>query len=169
MDDQFAIFVEQLRNGRERIIHESLSPAFLEINEPELSCDAPVDVEGEAYLAEDSLVVHFSRVTTSVWIPCSICNSLVAVPVELDNFYHSELLAQIPTGIYSFKEILRETLLLEVPHFAECEGSCPRRKEIGHYLKSDSSTDALSAEGYQPFADLDEQLNKTDKKNKTKK
>ena len=56
---------------------------------------------------------------------------------------------------YNFKNLLRETILLEVPSFAECEGgSCPKRKEYNKYLK-ESSNEQSEDEGYQPFADLD--------------
>src|SRR5437016_1307196 len=104
MDDQFHIYVEQLRKGRDRKIDESLDPAFLDIHEAELSCEAPVHIEGEAYLADNDLIVHLNRAKTEVLIPCCICNEPVTVPIEIQDFYHSEPLEQIPTGIYNFKE-----------------------------------------------------------------
>jgi cytochrome oxidase Cu insertion factor (SCO1/SenC/PrrC family) len=79
----------------------------------------------------------------------------VPINIEIDNFYHSEPLSEIKGAIYNFKDLLRETILLEVPSFAECEGNCPRRQEVSKYLKEPSDDQQDSEDGYQPFADLD--------------
>lgn len=151
MDDALKIYIEQLREGRERKFEESLDPAFLDIREKELSFNKPVGVEGTAYLAEDELVIRWD-IEAEARIPCRICNEWVAVPIRIDNFYHSEPLSEIKTGIYNSKELLRETVLLEVPTFAEChQGRCPKRKEVDKYLKESLDQE----EGYRPFADLD--------------
>ena len=111
-------------------------------------------VKGEAYLAEQSLILHLN-IETFCKIPCSICNSPVRVPVQLKNFYHTVPLEEIRGGIYNFKELIREAILIETPHFAECnDGLCPRRQEIQKYLK-DESKDTSAEEGYHPFADLE--------------
>lgn len=155
MDDVFKIYVEQLRDGHEEKIHEKLDPNFLEINEPELTFDKPVKVEGAAYLAERELVLHWD-IQTEALIPCSICNEPVRVTIHIPNFYYSESLEEIKTGIYNFKNLLRETILLEVPPFVECNGgNCPKRKEYHKYLKETSDQPSDQEEGYQPFADLD--------------
>lgn len=153
MDDVFKIYVEQLREGHEEEIHEILDPSFLDIQETDLAFSEPVKLDGTAYLAEKELILRWNIAAQAV-IPCSICNGAVKVDIEIDHFYHSEPLIDIKTGIYNFKNLLRETILLEVPSFAECcEGNCPKRQEYKKYLKevSDQSTE----EGYQPFADLD--------------
>ncbi len=158
MDDEFKIYVEQLREGREKKIEEHLDPDFLDIHEPDLAFKEPVEVIGVAYLAEQELIIHW-EVKTEAVISCAICNEPTSVPVHIHNFYYSEPLAAIKSGIYNFKNLLRETILLEVPAFTECHGGhCPKRQEYSKYLKepsdpSDSSDD--QDEGYQPFADLD--------------
>lgn len=154
MDDAFKIYVEQLRDGHEEKIHETFDPGFLDINEPDLRFDQPVELEGVAYLAEHELVLHWDIKAEAV-VSCSICNEPVKVPLHIQNFYYSEPLAEIKSGVYNFKDLLRETILLEVPSFAECEGSCPRRKEYHKYFKEPSSQPSDEEEGYQPFADLD--------------
>ena len=151
MDDEFKIYIEQLREGSERKFEESLDPVFLDIHERDLVFNKPIGVEGVAYLAEDELVIHWD-IETEARIPCRICNELAAVPIQINNFYHSEPLSEIKTGVYNSKELLRETVLLEVPTYAEChEGRCPKRKEVDKYLKESSDQE----EGYRPFADLD--------------
>jgi len=155
MDDQFKIFVEQLREGKEQQIQESLAPDFLDVQDEDLTFDRPVELKGVTYLAEDELILHWDIHTTAK-IPCSICNDQVEVPVDITNFYASEALEEIKTGIYNFKDLLRETILLEVPPFVECHGgSCPKRKEFDKYLKKPSESTPEQEDGYQPFADLD--------------
>ena len=155
MDDVFKIYVEQLRDGHEEKIHEKLDPSFLEIQEPDLAFDKPVQLDGVAYLAEHELVLHWD-VKTEALVPCLICNEPVRIPIHIQNFYCSEPIVEIKTGIFNFKDLLRETILVEVPLFAECsEGNCPKRQEYNKYLKESSNHSSDDEEGYQPFADLD--------------
>ncbi len=153
MDDIFKIYIEQLREGHEEKIHEKLDSSFLDIQESELAFDKWVDLKGVAYLAEHELVLHWD-IRTEAFVPCSICNETVRVPIHIQNFYYSEPLSEIKSGIYHFKNLLRETILLEVPPFNECNGgNCPKRQEYKQFLKEPSSPS--DEEGYQPFADLD--------------
>lgn len=154
MDDRFKIYVEQLREGHEEKIHEKLQPDFLELGDPELIFDQPVELDGVAYLAERELIMRW-EIKTEAKMPCAICNEPVTVPIHLMNFYTSEPLAEIKTGVYNFKDLLRETILLEVPSFVECKGECPKRKEFKKYMKEPSNLPVDQEEGYQPFADLD--------------
>ncbi|MCE5319140.1 MAG: DUF177 domain-containing protein [Parachlamydia sp.] len=153
MDDAFKIYVEQLRDGHVEKLEESFSSEFLDIHEKELSFKGPVAFQGEAYLANDDLVMRFSA-SCHCQLPCVICNKPVQQELKVENHYHNAPLAEVKSGIYHFREILREIILLEVPQFAECEGGCPERKEIAQYLKEPSSKDEEEEEGYQPFADL---------------
>lgn len=154
MDDRFKIFIEQLTDGRIEKIRETFEPQFLDISEEDLVFNQPVKVQGEAYIAERELVLHWN-VQTKALIVCSICNDLVEVPIDIENFYFSEPIADITSGLYNFKELLRETILLEVPSFVECnQGNCPKRREFSKFLKKPSNT-ASEEEGYHPFADLD--------------
>lgn len=153
MDDIFKIYIEQLREGREEKIHEKLDPSFLDIHESDLAFDKSVELEGLAYLAEHELILHWN-IRTEALVSCSICNEPVRVPIHVQNFYYSEPLSEIKSGIYNFKDLLRETILLEVPSFTECHGgNCPKRQEYKQFLKEPS--DHSDEEGYHPFADLD--------------
>ncbi len=150
MDDHFKIFVEQLRQGRVEKIEEQILPDFLEVDEEGLVFHFPVQLTGEAYVAENELVLHWDAETIAT-IPCSICNEPVEVKIRVSNFYHSEPLAEIKTGIYHFGSLLRESILLETPFFVECKENCPKREEYSHYLKSSNQK---MGENYNPFADL---------------
>ena len=155
MEEQFKIYVEQLREGQEKEINEVFTPDFLEISEPDLAFTQPVALEGVAYIAEKELILNWN-VRTDVAIACSICNEKVSNEILIHNFYHSEPLENIKTGIFNFKNLLRETILLEVPPFAECnQGNCPARQEVAKYLKEPSDEKTVDEDGYHPFADLD--------------
>jgi uncharacterized metal-binding protein YceD (DUF177 family) len=154
MEDEFKIYIDQLRHGQERLIEEKLESSFLDIHEDDLEFPNDVLVEGKAYLAEDELIIHWT-ITTEALVSCLICNQKVPVEVRVANNYQSIALSDIKGGIFSFKELLREVILLEVPAYVECEGRCPRRKEYSKYLQKPSTEQSQKEEGYRPFADLD--------------
>ena len=154
MEDAFKIYVEQLRDGHVEKLNESYEPAFLEIDEKDVSFMDPVLVKGEAYLAEDELILHLS-IETKVILPCIVCNDRVKVPVLIQNAIQAVPLSEIKGGVLNMKELLREVILLDTPAFAECEGKCPRRKEIAKYLKETEGKQQPNEEdGFTPFADL---------------
>lgn len=153
MDDAFKINIDQLRDGQLRKIVDVYTPDFLEIQEKELIFTGDVRVKGEAYLAEEELVLRL-KVEAEAEMPCSICNEAVRIKIVLDDFYHAEPLVNIRGGIYHFGEALREEILLAVPHFTECnQGQCPHRKEVEKFFSKNKQTDR-GEEGFQPFADL---------------
>ena len=157
MEEVFKIYVEQLRNGHVEQLDETVSTEFLNLGDDEVRFDEQLHLSGEVYLAENELVIHL-HVTVNVYIPCSICNTPVKILMDLNNLYLAVEPEDYKTGIFLFNELLRESILLEIPLFAECnEGECPKRKEISDYLsKPENATDALGQDhGYRPFADLD--------------
>lgn len=166
MDDRFKIYIDQLRDGHVEKIQESFEPGFLDVQEKDLAFKKNVYVEGDAYIAHDALVLHLNINTVGI-LPCIICNEPVQVDIKVHELYHLEPLLNIKSGLFFFKDLLREAILLETPGFAECSGGqCPHRKEVAQYLKSeeDLKTEHLE-EGYHPFADL----NLEDIKQKTSK
>lgn len=156
-NEGFKIYVDRLQEGAVEAIEEVFSSNFLEQKSEELSFEKDVAVKGNAYLADHELIVHLD-VHTEAEVPCSICNNLVKVPIDLEGLYLVESLDKNSSGVYLFKEPLREAILLEAPSFAECQdGHCPKRKEFGGYLSEEKKNSGLgeSIDGYQPFKDLD--------------
>lgn len=152
MDETFRIYIDRLREGQRLTINEKVDPEFLRVNEKELRFEKPVEINGEAYVATDHLVLHLN-VSTEALIPCSICNSWVPIDIKLREAYFTEPIAEIRKGIYSYEESVREEILLEVPQFAECnEGHCKQRKDVEKYLKPSGKSE--ENEGYNPFKDL---------------
>lgn len=154
MEDLFKIYIERLREGEKEELSFQCASTFLELEEEEVSAAEHVNVKIEAYLTESHLILRMSG-KTKISLPCSICNELTEVVIEIQNLYHNVPLEEITNGIYDFSEALREGLLLELPLFAECnQGACPKREEIRPYLKKDSSKKNDDDNQYFPFSDL---------------
>jgi uncharacterized metal-binding protein YceD (DUF177 family) len=156
MESPFKIFVDRLKKEDKLEIHEVVSPDFLDVHEEDLSFQNKVIVDGEAYLAHDELILHLAAEAEAL-IACAICNERVPTKVHLEAFYHAEPLKQIKGAVFDYQELLRESILLETPEFVECEGKCPKRKNLKKYLKSEESSleKTSDAEGYKPFSDLE--------------
>lgn len=155
IDESFRIYVEQLRDGQIESLEETYPPAFLNVAEKDLAFVDPVRIKGEAYLADDVLVLHLD-VRTLATMPCRICNESIKADVVINEFYHAEPLEEIKGSVFDFREMLREAILLETPPLAEChQGNCPKRKALQQFFKKEGTVKNGEEEGYQPFADLD--------------
>ncbi|MCB1112632.1 MAG: hypothetical protein H7A37_01885 [Chlamydiales bacterium] len=156
MDNRCLIYVEQLRNGHTEVVDVVFPAEILGQCDEDLRFVDQVKVAGEAYLAEQELILHFD-VHAQGEIPCAICNADVVVPINLKGFYHAEPLEEVKTGTYNFIPVLREALILEAPRFVECNDKCTERESVSKYLKEAGSAngDKMQDDGYQPFADLD--------------
>lgn len=156
-EEAFKIYLDRLRGGVTEKIHEVAEPLILEVSEPDLQFNQPITIDGEAYLAESNLILHL-HVSTVAVIPCAVCNAPVSVAITVDSLYHMEAIENCRGGVFYFKDIVREAILLETPSFAECnQGHCPQRQEIAKYLKNEcpDSSDASHTGEYHPFADID--------------
>lgn len=152
LEEEFRIYVERLRHDKREQIQLEVAPGFLEVNDQFLSFTESVVVKGEAYLANDALVIHL-EITAQAVVPCTICNAPVQIEVQIPDFYHVEPLEDIKTGFFDFKQVVREAILLEAPTFAECNnGSCSKRKEMAKYLAHEKKDEEPN--GYHPFANL---------------
>ena len=154
MDDRFKIYVDRLKD-HDLKIHETFKPDFLDVEEGDsLKFPYPVALKGEAYLADDNLVMHLD-VATQGEVPCTVCNEMTKVDIVIPEFYLAVPLEEVKGGIYDYSEMLREEILLAVPQFAECsDGICPQRKELEKFLKKPGEEDSPEEERYHPFADL---------------
>lgn len=156
--EKFKIYIDRLKNGHVEKFKETVGPEFLEIEEEELSFPQELQVAGEAYLADDHLVTHFSIKTTAT-LPCSICNESVHIPIDIQNAYSTVSLEEVRSAIYDLSNEFREATLLQVPLFAECNnGKCPERDQIKQFLHNDSQAQNASGQPpvvHFPFADLD--------------
>ncbi|MCB1119453.1 MAG: hypothetical protein KDK65_05785 [Chlamydiia bacterium] len=152
--EAFKVYVDRLLHGEVEHIEETVPPDFMEMDaDDEAQFATPVHFVGEAYLAEGTLLLHL-EVTTEVSLPCAICNQAVALPLYVPKFYHTVPLADIKGAIFYIDAVLREAILLELPHFPECGGGkCPERESLKPFL-SPSKGIATKEEKYYPFKDL---------------
>ena len=159
VNERFKIYPEHLRNGRVEDIEESFEADFIGVNDEDLQFKDTVTINGEAYLADENLILNLCVNATAV-MPCVICNEPVEVPVDIDNLYYVESLAEIKNGYFSLQNMLREAVLVEAPKFAECRGgNCLAREVLEKFLKNAVSAAApseeLEGDRYHPFADID--------------
>ena len=148
------IFIDRLRDGHTETIDERLPSGLLEIREPDLVFDREVEVQGEAYLAQDELILRLN-VQSECQIPCLVCNEAVSVPIKIENAYHAEPLQEVKGAVLDLKEILREMILLEIPPYVECcPGNCPKRPQIAPFMKPVEEAAKEEEEGNRPFSRL---------------
>lgn len=148
--EQLKIFTEQLKDGRKEKIDLVLSSGFLDLTEQEIQTPYPVIVKGEAYCLDELLMIALD-VETAIEMPCAICNSATRVPLQNKNILLSIPLSELPSAIFDYSDLLREEIIILIPQFVECQaGSCPERKEIQPYLKTDNKAHSHNF----PFADL---------------
>lgn len=145
----FQIYIDRLKDDDTESIHEITKTDFLDTQEEELSFSGDAIISGQAYLAKNHLILDL-KIKLHAILPCSICNKQTEIPIEIDDFTHTQELCEVPSAIYDYTEDLRAAILLKIPRFIECHhGHCPSRKEINKYLNSsDRGT-------HSPFSDLD--------------
>ena len=158
MPENFKIYVNRLKGGQKEKINETGPPRSLEIeDEKEVSFPAAVQISGEAYLAEDHLVLHLN-ISTQALLPCAICNEKFTVPIKLSNVYITTPLSEIRGASFDYASEVREAIFLQIPLYFECHGgNCPERNALNKYLKKNSSAAKSPSEkegANFPFADL---------------
>lgn len=154
--EKLKIYIDRLKGGHTLKIEETLSPDFLDIGEEDLLFGAPVHLKGEAYLANEHLIIHLNIETTAS-LPCSICNDPILIPIVLKNIYLTEPLAGIKGAIFDITGEVRESILLQAPLFSECHhGKCPERENLKQFLKPQPRKPNDDIVHF-PFADLDKE------------
>lgn len=152
MNDQFHIYIDRLKDQHTEVLNLSLTPDFLDVDEPELRFRKPVAVRGKAYLALQELVLDL-EVAATAEMPCAICNEPTETPINLDRLMLVEPISEVQSGIFDMRSLVREAILLELPLKVECPGGCPKRLEVEKFFKQPSS-DTLDGGNFYPFKEL---------------
>ena len=147
MESPFLIYVDRLRDGTTEDLLFETSSDFLEVEDGEVLFTGPVHCKGSAYLAEKELILHAS-LKVQAKMNCKICGKEVNVPLHVEDLYHVVPLEKVRSGSYDFSTCAREEIILSVPHFAECDGNCSKRKELDQYFHKGFKDGS-------PFAHLD--------------
>jgi uncharacterized metal-binding protein YceD (DUF177 family) len=152
MSDCLSIALDRLQDGKREKIKGDFDPSFLQVEEKDLRFEAKVFVDGEAYLADQDLVVHLTAKTFAK-MPCAICNEMIDTPIKVENFYHTQELSELKQEYFDVSEQLREALLIELPRYVECnDGKCKERAIISIYLKPSEKKEDKK---HFPFAGLE--------------
>jgi uncharacterized metal-binding protein YceD (DUF177 family) len=150
--DNLKIYIDRMQGGQSHKIDETLPPEFLEIDEKDLLFDEPIALKAEAYIADDHLIIQLNA-ETSAYLPCSICNEPVQLPIVVKDATTTKPLSEINGSVFDLSGEVRESLLLQTPLFAECSGGkCPERESLKKFLKSGQDNDDEDVNF--PFADL---------------
>jgi len=138
MEDLFKIPIDRLKDGVTETISEMVPPDFLTVDDANLLFKDPVELKGQAYLAQDHLILTLDAKSNYIAI-CKICNEQSSFPLDLESLYITEDIQNIPSKVYNFKENLRSAILLEIPMYHECNGNCSKREELKQYLNPSSN------------------------------
>ena len=153
MEHELKIFIEQLQEGEQEKVNLTVSSEFLDIQETDLIFDSPVSIEGEVYVTDHHLIIHVDA-KTKAKIRCAICNDLTESSLAAQ-VYESLPLSELDSSIFDYSSLLKEELLLQIPLFTECQGSCPERSNLKSFLKDAPPKKAsLPSTTHFPFADL---------------
>lgn len=132
---ELKIYVDRLKEGQIEKFSGETSSEILG-TDPKLA--STLFLSGESYIANDHLIVKL-QAKTNAYLPCSICNQDVELPLIATDIYYALPIDEIGS-IFDLSEIVREALLLEVPQFAECnQGNCPQREGVKKYLSKTTS------------------------------
>jgi uncharacterized metal-binding protein YceD (DUF177 family) len=156
MKPTLKIFVDRLHGGKSELITEELDPGFMDISEKEVAFKDPIKVEGEAYLAEDWLIVRLSIIAHAT-LQCALCNDTFRFPIHLQDMMHEEPLENIREATYDLLPLIRESILLEIPFYPQCGiTKCNKRQEVEKYLKKEPKVqeEKKGINGHKPFQDM---------------
>ncbi len=149
MKEKLKIYIERIRDGNTEELAEKLSPAFMEIEEQDVSFKSPIEVMGEAYVTDDFLLIRMS-IKTEALLTCALCNEEFSFPIDIEDMVQEEPLEEIRDGVYDLLPLIRENILLAIPFYPQCGiDSCKHRSEIEPYLKKERPPEETS-----PFKDL---------------
>lgn len=157
MIDEFVIYVDRLTDGKVEEIDCALSSSFMDVYEQDLHFSKPISLKGTFYTTNDHLIGTL-KIETSFEMPCSVCNEICSVPLSIQEYYITEPLENIPSGLYYPQEGIREAILLETPSFYECQdGNCPNRMALANTLsqiKNEKKEKDEKVNCFSPFKDL---------------
>lgn len=137
-DDRFKIYVHRLKEGESEVISETFDPSFLQVDEKELKFEAPIEVNGTAYVSNNNFLLTMT-VCTDVILPCVICNEQTKIALKAEQLVHDQTMEELKSGIFHMGEMIRQGLLLELPLTAECrDGKCPEREHLTKYFSKEN-------------------------------
>ncbi len=142
------IFIDRLVNEGQFSQKGELPAALLELTSSDGQAQN-IDYLVNAYITDDHLIINFD-VKAKLQLPCKICNELTTFSLECLKQTHLVPLNEIKKGLFEAADLIRQTVLLNIPPYCECEGNCPERAFVNKFLKKE----AAEPETYHPFQGL---------------
>jgi uncharacterized metal-binding protein YceD (DUF177 family) len=146
--EEIKIFIDRLVNEGEFVQSGQLSPSLLELDINEGVC-GPLTYSIKAYVTDEHLLVTFDT-SCELKLPCKICNEPSVYSINCPKQTHLEPLEDVKKGCFDAVDCIRETILLNIPPYWECEGHCKQREAINKFLKKSDK----ESEAYHPFQGL---------------
>jgi hypothetical protein len=131
------------------LVDDSVDAQFLDLaNDDELQVTKPIVIKGRIYRTSEWLIIDAS-IRAVFNAACPLCNDSFELPVEIASWNHQQLISDVDGQTWDITEALRESILIEVPFFAQCGGSsCKNYKEVEPFIRADAPEEC----GHQPFA-----------------
>ncbi|NGX62784.1 MAG: hypothetical protein KR126chlam6_00184 [Candidatus Anoxychlamydiales bacterium] len=148
MQNKLHILIHRLKDQKDEKIVDKILFEELDIeNEKELIFLDPIQIDGKAYLASETLIINLN-ITFTISMPCIICEKFIKQEIEIKNLYITEELTNIKT-YFDMKDEIRNATLVQIPSFVECMKSCPERQNAKKYFKKEAKRNF-------PFSNLKE-------------
>lgn len=160
MSDEHIINIARLEGDKTEKVTCQFPPEIMDIEESELQFIEPITCTASAYLASDHLIIHLD-IDAVASLPCTTCNDPLKKNISLRHVYYSSPIDELKTPEVDLRPIVRENILLETPHFAECtlEG-CPEKEAIKGYFAT--ANESPADDSHFPFAELESDLDTTE-------
>jgi len=141
------IFIDRLKVEGDFNETGALDSSILELD-PKDATSSDIRYDLNAYLVDEQLIITFSASCT-LMMPCKICNEFSNEKIFIEKSTQDIELSDIKKGVYDAAGLIRESILLQMPPFHECDGNCKERSNLNKYFKKEDSK-----ETHNPFSSL---------------
>lgn len=153
MEHPFHIEISRLRLAGSLPFEAEVKSSFMDLQPADsLQYEGKVLVKGKIDYHPDTLHLHLT-LKAKASLPCVICQNPVKVDVEVKDVHHIEMLDEVLGLELDFGDFVRDSILLETPHRAECLGKCPEREALSKHFAKEKSIQNHPFEGLE--LDLD--------------
>ena len=160
MSKEYIINVARLEGDKTEKLTCQFPAEIMDIEEGDLQFESPISCTASAYLASDHLVIHLD-IDAKAKLPCTTCNDPIEKTISLRHVYYSSPIEELDSQEVDLRPIIRENILLETPHFAECvQEGCPEKEALKGYFAT--ASESPSEDSHFPFAQLEREIDTTE-------
>ncbi len=141
------------------VLRATLPPEALELNDSLARATHPIQADLTAYRPTPDEILITGTLSTTLTLICGRCALPIEWPITIRNFTHT-LFAPFPTTV-NLTPQLREDILLQIPHIAQCTLSqdyiCPITQE--QHLPRPQNNEPIGGKDYWKALDQLKNLN----------